>query len=133
VGIRDYCDAENALIEANPNRLTLFSDQQIKESLYEGTPRALLCTQMVDALPQEVYISFDIDGLDPALCPNTGTPVPGGLPLESIAYLVKRVVKSGRKIIGFDLVEVSPGQDEWDANVGARALYMLFGYTVISQ
>ena len=40
---------------------------------------------------------------------------------------LSRLAASGRKIIGFDLVEVAPGKDEWDANVGARLLYHLCG------
>lgn len=84
-------------------------------------------------MPDKVYISFDIDGLDPKLCPNTGTPVPGGFELEQVNYLIKKVVQSGRKIIGADLNEVSPGTDEWDANVGARALYSLVSLLGVSQ
>jgi agmatinase len=72
-----------------------------------------------------VYISFDIDGLQPGLCPNTGTPVAGGLEFAEAVYLLRKVKESGRVIIGFDLNEVAPGEDEWDANVGARLLYKL--------
>ncbi len=82
-------------------------------------------------LPSLVYISFDIDGLSPALCPNTGTPVPGGLEFDQAAYLIQQVFKSGRKIIGFDLCEV--GNAEWDASVGARILWELSQYTIASQ
>ena len=53
-----------------------------------------------------IYITVDIDGLDPKLCPNTGTPVPGGLEFEEAVHLIRKVVDSGRTIIGFDLVEV---------------------------
>ncbi|MCH2021937.1 MAG: arginase family protein, partial [Saprospiraceae bacterium] len=73
---------------------------------------------------QKVYISFDIDGLDPKLCPNTGTPVPGGLELQEAFYLIRQIRKSGRTIIGFDLCEVGCLSD-WDGNVGARVLYKL--------
>jgi agmatinase len=79
-------------------------------------------------LPQQVYISFDIDGLDPKLCKNTGTPVQGGFETEQIQYLFKKVVESGRRIIAFDLNEVSCGedsQDSIDASVGARILYRM--------
>jgi agmatinase len=77
-------------------------------------------------LPQNVYISFDIDGLRPELCPNTGTPVVGGFGLEEVNYLLFQLVNSGKKIVGFDLNEVAPGNDDdWDANVGARALWNL--------
>jgi agmatinase len=72
-------------------------------------------------------VSFDIDGLDPALCPCTGTPVPGGLQFEEALYLIERIPASGRRIVGLDLCEISPGESEgeWDANVGARVLYRL--------
>jgi agmatinase len=84
-------------------------------------------------LPQQVYISFDIDGLDPKLCPNTGTPVAGGLEFQEALYLIKRVVQSGKTIIGFDLSEVAGGQNDWDANVGARLLFQLCNWMGVSQ
>ena len=86
-------------------------------------------------LPRRVYVSFDIDGLDPVLCPRTGTPVPGGLSFHQATGLLDAVVRSGRTIVGCDLSEVSPGPrgDEWDANVGARLLYKLIGFTLLSQ
>jgi agmatinase len=80
---------------------------------------------IVASLPQKVYISFDIDGLDPKHCPNTGTPVFGGLEADQVFYLFRKVHESGRKIIGFDLNEVGVGDNDWDANVGARVLYKL--------
>jgi agmatinase len=84
-------------------------------------------------LPQLVYISFDIDGLNPNLAPNTGTPVAGGLEFEQALYLIKKVAKSGRTIIGFDLNEIAPGDSDWDANVGARLLYQLVNWMAVSQ
>ncbi|MBQ8335468.1 MAG: arginase family protein, partial [Tidjanibacter sp.] len=90
---------------------------------------------MVECLPQKVYISFDIDGLAAENCPSTGTPVPGGLSFNQAVYLLDKVVRSGRKIVGFDLVEVAPANkdDEWDANVGARMLYKLCGLILKSN
>jgi len=83
----------------------------------------------VSQLPHKVYLSFDIDGLEPFLCPHTGTPVAGGLGYEQVMYLLDLVGKSGREVIGADLVEVAPGDegDDWDGNVGARILYRLCG------
>ncbi|MFZ4771976.1 MAG: arginase family protein, partial [Ferruginibacter sp.] len=75
--------------------------------------------------PDHVFISFDIDGLDPKLCPNTGTPVPGGFESEQIFYMMKKLHQSGKKIIGFDLNEVGVSNNEWDENVAARILYKL--------
>src|SRR5690606_9305953 len=103
------------------------------EAEYEGQTWKALCEQIVDELPQNVYISFDIDGLDPKLCPNTGTPVPGGFELEAIFYLFRVLHKSGRRIIGFDLNEVSCGQhssDCIDAIVGTRVLYKMCNWLV---
>ncbi|MDB4448140.1 agmatinase family protein [Roseivirga sp.] len=133
VGVRDYCEEERAYINASNGRVVTFFDQHIKEAQFKGKTWNEQCDEIVAQLPDKVYISFDIDGLDPKLCPNTGTPVPGGFELEQVNYLIKKVVQSGRKIIGADLNEVSPGTDEWDANVGARALYSLVSLLGVSQ
>lgn len=126
VGIRDYCDEEAAVIAAEP-RVTTFFDRDLKRARFEGATWAKQCKGIVATLPKKVYLSFDIDGLDPKLCPHTGTPVAGGFEVEEVLYLVEAVVRSGRTIIGLDLNEVAPGPkgDDWDANVGARLLYRL--------
>jgi len=60
--------------------------------------------------------------------------VPGGLSFREVDYLLNMLAQSNKKIIGFDLCEVSPGKDnEWDANVGARILYKLALYTNLNQ
>ena len=94
-----------------------------------------LAHEIVRDLPAKVYVSFDIDGLDPSLCPHTGTPVPGGLSFAEATALLDAVVTSGREIVGVDLCEVAPGPagDEWDANVGARILYRLIGFALKSK
>lgn len=125
VGIRDLCKEEIDVIQNSGGRVKTFFDAEMKRALFLGETWKSLCEKIVSELPQEVYISFDIDGLDPKLCPHTGTPVPGGLEFEQAVYLILQVVNSGRKIIGIDLNEVTPGEDEWDANVGARLLYKL--------
>jgi agmatinase len=128
VGIRDTCDEEVELVRRSAGRVTVFGDRDVVRRRFGGEIYAGIADEIVSALPERVYVSFDVDGLDPALCPGTGTPVPGGLQFEEALYLVDRVVESGREIVGFDLCEVSPGsdpEDEWDANVGARVLYRL--------
>jgi agmatinase len=133
VGVRDYCDEELRVIERAMGRVKTYFDQDIKSQLYEGKSWAVLCERIINDLPNLVYMSFDIDGLNPKLCPSTGTPVAGGLEFEQVIYLITRLVKSGRKIIGFDLNEVAPGHDDWDANVGARLLYQLCNWMAVSQ
>ena len=63
--------------------------------------------KLPDDFPKKVYISFDVDGLDPSIMPATGTPVPGGLGYYESLYLIKKMI-TGRDVIGFDLVEFSP-------------------------
>lgn len=125
VGIRDYCEFEYDVIKKSAGRIVTFFDRDIKHRQYEGTTWGALCNEIIAQLPNEVYLSFDIDGLDPKLCPNTGTPVAGGFEFEQVLMLIEKLVDSGRKIIAFDINEVAPGGDEWDANVGARLLYRI--------
>lgn len=127
VGIRDLCAEENEVIIREGRRLNVIRSADMRRQQYEGITWREQCDIIIATLPDKVHISFDIDGLDPSLCPHTGTPVPGGLAFEEATYLLSRLAASGKRIIGFDLVEVTPGADEWDANVGARLLWHLCG------
>ncbi|MFN3841161.1 MAG: agmatinase family protein [Cyclobacteriaceae bacterium] len=133
VGIRDFCEEEVQVMERSMGRIKTFFDEDIKAQQYNGKTWDSICDEVVQELPDQVYISVDIDGLDPKLCPNTGTPVAGGFDFHQITYLLKKLVLSKRTIIGFDLNEVAPGNDEWDANVGARILYQLCNWMAVSQ
>ncbi|MBL7721571.1 MAG: arginase family protein, partial [Chitinophagaceae bacterium] len=92
-----------------------------------------IADEIVSKLPEKVYISFDVDGLDPKLCPHTGTPVHGGFETEQVYYLFSKIHQSGKKIIGFDLVETGVSESDWDANVGARILFKLCNLLVTSN
>ena len=133
-GIRDYCDEEAKVIATEP-RVKTFFDRDLERERFEGATWAEQTRRIVDALPSKVYVSFDIDGLDPKLCPNTGTPVAGGFEYEEAVYLLEAVAKSGRTIIGLDLNEVSrcDSASEWDANVGARLLYRMCNLMALSN
>ncbi len=124
VGIRDYCEEEVDFVKKSAGRIKVFYDHEMKKQQFKGATFHQTCIEIIKYLPQKIYISFDIDGLDPSLCPNTGTPVPGGLDFNQSLYLINLVVESGRTIIGFDLCEVN-GEYEWDGSVGARLLYRL--------
>ncbi|MCF8237830.1 MAG: agmatinase family protein [Saprospiraceae bacterium] len=132
VGIRDYCQEEwqNAL--SDPDRIKVYRDRDIRQAQFDGASLSSIWQEVVDHLPSEVYISFDIDGLDPSLCPGTGTPVPGGLSFAEANALLEQIVSSGRQIIGFDLCEVA-GDPDWDGNVGARLVYRLATLAGYSQ
>ncbi len=125
VGIRDFGEDEYDLIKNSNNRIVTYFDKDIKERQFEGGTWKAIANEIVEHLPDKVHISFDIDGLDPKLCPNTGTPVAGGFEVEQVIYLFNKVIESGRKLIGFDLNEVSVGESSIDANVGARIIYKL--------
>jgi len=125
VGPRDYCQEEAEFISASNNRVKCFFDNEIKEALYDGATWKNIAAAIVEQLPANVYISFDVDGLDPKLCPFTGTPVHGGLEVEQAFYLFKQIITSGKKIIGFDLNETGVSNNEWDENVAARILFKL--------
>lgn len=133
VGVRDYCEEEWNYICKSDNRVLAYFDEQIKERQYNGDSWAHIAEEIVNNLPQNVYISFDIDGLDPKLCPHTGTPVPGGFNIEQMIYLFKKVIESGRKLIGFDLVEVGVGENNYDALVASRLLWKMCNLLVKSN
>jgi len=132
VGIRDLCQEESDIIDHDP-RIRCYTDVELKQYRFEGKTWKKQCEEIIGSLPASVYISFDIDGLSPELCPNTGTPVPGGLSFREVDYLLHMLATSNKKIVGFDLCEVSPSEDsDWDANVGSRILYKLCIYSKLN-
>lgn len=133
VGIRDICQDEIDLANAD-ERIAMFDDYKLKYNSYEGKSWAKQCDEIIAELPEKVYVSFDIDGLSPEHAPNTGTPVAGGLSFHQAMFLMKKVVESGKTIIGFDLNEVAPDKNsEWDANVGARVMWKLSNFMWLSN
>ena len=137
LGIRDYCPEEADYIQSNNNIKTFF-DRQTKRRLAQGESWLAICKDILSQIStKNIYISFDIDGLNPALCPNTGTPVPGGIDYDHVLELMNFLYTNKKKIIGFDLCEVSPSSPEeldcWDGNVGSRVLYNLCCYTLASN
>ena len=133
IGIRDLGPEEMEFIQESNGRIITLFDKDIKERQYQGETWKRITDEIVNHLPQKVHLSFDIDGLDPKLCPNTGTPVHGGFEIEQIIYLLKSIIRSGRQLIGFDLTEVGVGDTSWDANVGARVLFKLCNLLIASD
>lgn len=133
VGVRDVGEAESRMIAESGGRIVTFFDSELAASKEEGTPWARIADQIVAQLPETIYLSWDIDGLDPTLCPGTGTPVPGGLTWNEAIGLLRAIRRSGKRIVGLDLCEVSPTEVEWDANVGARLLYKMIGFALLTR
>lgn len=135
VGIRDFCQEEYDFINSN-KKIKTFFDIEIADRKLKGEKFDSIAKEIVKHLPNQVYLSFDIDGLEPKFCPSTGTPVPGGLDYYELIHIVKEIVNAKKTIVGFDLVEVAPSGikgDEWDANVGMRLLYKLTSAALASQ
>jgi agmatinase len=151
IGLRDFSEGELALVREQPGRIHAWFDAQLREARLRGQFLNVV-DALVERLPPHVYLSFDIDGLDPTLCPSTGTPVPGGLSFDEIVALLVAIARSGRTVVGLDLVEVAPPPDVvaalagsavddaddalgacWDANVGARLLYKMIGCALTSR
>jgi agmatinase len=134
IGIRDLCEAEHETIRRGGGRVRTLFDDDLSRRLRNHENWTSISKEIINELPTNVYISFDIDGLDARYCPNTGTPVPGGLEFDQSLDLIREVARSGRKVIGFDLSEVSPGVgNDWDANVGARLLWNLCCWAGVSN
>jgi len=133
VGVRDYSQVEWEYIKNSNYKVVTYFDKDIKKRQFEGETWKQISEEIVSRLPDKVFISFDIDGLDRKLCPHTGTPVPGGFEMEEVFFVFKKVLESGRKIIGFDLSEVGISDTDWNSNVGARVLFKLCNLLVTSN
>ncbi|MCS7163121.1 MAG: arginase family protein [Bacteroidia bacterium] len=123
VGIRDWAAEEAQLAQQLAPRLTLFEMRRLRHALYHGRTWAELVGEILSPLPERVYVSLDVDVLEPGYVPHTGTPVPGGFQYEEVFFLLEAIVRSGRKIIAFDVCET--GGMELDAIIAAHLLYRL--------
>jgi agmatinase len=133
LGVRNLSEEEwNCVCNSN-YRIVTYLDQQVKGRMYEGENWRMIADEVIQHLPEKVYLSFDIDGLDPKQCPHTGTPVPGGYDMEQILYVVNRMIEQGKQLIGFDLVEIGIGEDGVDSHVGARLLWRLCNLLIKSN
>ena len=133
IGVRDFSESEWNFIRNSNSRVVTYFDRDIRSRQFEGQTWKQIAEEIVNKLPEKVFISFDIDGLDRKLCPHTGTPVPGGFEKEEVFYIFRKLMDSGRKIIGFDLSEVGVSDTDWNANVGARVLFKLCNLLVASN
>ena len=133
VGPRDMCEQEVSTATQHSQKLTCFTGTALSEAVFSGESWKSVCDRIIDRLPTHVYVTFDIDGLCPSLCPNTGTPVPGGLGFSEAIFLIKRLGERGKYLVGFDLAEVAGPAHSIDAIVGCRVLLNLCMYTLLSQ
>lgn len=123
IGIRAQCIEESIFIKENS-----------VNTLYASAIRRGLHTQdwqqkAIDSLNEEVYITFDVDYFDPSIMPSTGTPEPDGFLYNETLDVFRKLVASGKKIVGFDIVELSPvdGVSHPDITT-SRLLYKILNY-----
>jgi agmatinase len=142
VGLRDLSEEEYEAIRSSKGRLRALFDREWQEAKFSRRDLREVIREQLDLLPREVWISFDVDGLDATLCPQTGTPVPGGFHWGETLLWLDELILSKVRVVGLDLNEVNPGpqwqaetatDDAWDAIVGARLLYRLIGTALATR
>lgn len=114
IWIRDFSEDEVNVAEKS-KKVTIYTNNTLKDAESNWINWDKICNKILTSIPneqKEIYISFDIDWLEPSLCPDTWTPVPWWLTYDQIRLLLEKLVEVWKKIIGFDLVEVS----NWNNN-----------------
>lgn len=120
VGIRAQCIEEANLIKESDNIHTFYHHQMRGNSWIEDA---------IESLSDEVYVTIDADGFDPSLIGAVGTPEPGGLSWDQGLDLFRALAHSGKKVVGFDVVEVLPKEGEILSQYSmAKLVYKLLGY-----
>ena len=124
VGIRNYSAEEHRFMKAK--KIVPIGPRQVRED-------AEWIMKAVDGLSENVYVTIDIDGFDPACAPGTGTPEPGGLDWFEVTDLLKAVTIE-RKVVAADVVEVLPlpgsAQTEF---LAAKLIYKLIAHNEASR
>ncbi len=116
VGIRSVCEEEQCNIV--PENI-FYAHNIVGRTGWED--------EVVERLTGNVYISFDLDGLDPSILPATGTPLPGGLQWYPTLNLLEKVFRA-RRVVGFDVVELCPQEGNVVSDVLAASLvYKMMG------
>lgn len=119
-GVRSLSADEWAFLQTKPPVTTFFADQH---PLSEAD-----LDRLVNALGPHVYITFDLDALDPSVIPGVGTPEPGGLTWQESLRILRRVAQQ-RRVVGFDLMEYCPPEGNTaGAFAAAKLAYKMIGY-----
>jgi len=124
VGIRSFCDEEADFIKRN--NLKIFYADEIHDN-------DKWIDEAVSRLSENVFITIDLDGLDPSIMPATGTPEPGGLDWYTSLKLLKKIAKT-KNIVGFDVVELAPIDNlHFPDFIAAKLTYKLIGYSMCQK
>lgn len=117
-GVRALCQQE---VDSRTRNGVTFIDGE------ELVTKNINSIELPKDFPEDIYISFDVDGLDPSIMPATGTPVPGGLGYYQALNIVRSALV-GRRCVGMDIVELAPNRDSqaWDFTT-AQIVYRIMG------
>ena len=122
IGIRSLSKEEFNLIQEK-KIATLFSHELSDRNL----------DSFFAKLPEDIYLTIDLDGFDPAVVPGVGNPEPGGLTWEKVDHILEHI-SARSKIRAFDIVELRPLADEARSEItAARLLYRILGYSARDQ
>ena len=125
IGIRSLSQEEADWLGRHPEAITVYA-----RDLWENLDQA---DQAIDAIDGPVYLTFDVDALDPSIMPATGTPEPGGLTWPQTLALLRRLCRQG-EVIGADIVELAPIPGISAPNVlTAKLAYKLIGYVMTTK
>ena len=121
LGIRSVSKEEKEFLSTSNNIIRSIS-------AYDILNDTLWNKKTLDSLKEKVYISIDLDVLDPSIMPAVGTPEPGGLGWYLVLDILK-LISQDKEIVGFDVVELAP----LDGNVtpdflASKLIYRLIGY-----
>jgi agmatinase len=123
VGIRSMSTEEAEVVSSL--RTTMFYDVSMRQD-----PNWI--DRVVDSLSETVYVTIDVDGMDPAIMPSTGTPEPGGMSWYEVLGLLRKVI-ARRKVVACDVVELSPLPGMMAPNfLCAKLIYKILGYRFLS-
>jgi len=127
VGIRAQCIEESKFIKENGIKTYYMRDIRTGKHGEDWQQRVL------DDLKENVYVTFDVDGLDPSVITATGTPEPGGLLWDETMNLFRKIGEK-KNIVGFDVVELAPSKyHESSSFVTAKLVYKLLNYSFINK
>ncbi|CAN5438768.1 agmatinase [soil metagenome] len=123
LGIRSVCMEEVAFTRANPERVRVWYAEEVHDSQWRD--------ELVNRLQgKRVYLTIDVDGLDPAIIPATGTPEPDGLTWRETLDILRTVAQTAQ-IVGIDCVELAPAPSQHMADFAvAKLLYKAICYTM---
>ncbi len=129
VGIRAQCKEEYEFIKKN--KVKTFYATEIRRGIHTANWQQ----QIAKSLPtNEVYITFDVDYFDPSILPTTGTPEPDGFLWNETLQLFRELQKAGKKIIGFDVVELVPNSSQQHATyLVAKLVYRMLNFAFTKQ